>query len=387
LQGGKSVKRQRTMQRRFALGRKISVAAILIILFVTGGYFVTTKLNRRADGLQKLLPSELAAMEGTKNLKAYKKYVQGRTAMRQRNRAGLTEGLKLMREAVDLDPGFLRAWTELHMNYVLGRWKDAEANTQIRLIVKRLEELNPNSAEAHFTKGSLAIADGKNVEAEKEFQRAIQLDPSRPYAHSLYAAFLIPRGRLHEARQQLEQCENLDPGFWMVPDLRGDCFYVERYYPAAIAEYEKALSLAHQNIGAYERLGRLYEANHQIANAIDDFQKASTFASQDPEKIAPRYDALRLAFREEGERGYWLKRLEQVQAELDPEKAPYAFAVLHARLGHRDQALALLEKAWHVNDGGLAALILDQCWDDMRDNERLKELLKKIGFRTDWPIK
>ncbi|PYJ60674.1 MAG: hypothetical protein DME24_08705 [Verrucomicrobia bacterium] len=229
--------------------------------------------------------------------------------------------------------------------------------------------------------------DSQSAEAEKEFQRAIQLDPSRPYSHSLYAAYLIPLGRLHEARKQLRECENLDPGFWLVPDLLGDCFFRERNYPAAIAQYEKALTFAHENIGAYERLGRLYEVNHQIMDAIDAFQNASTFGGEDPAKIAQRYDALGRAFLVEGERGYWSKRLEQAKAELNSEKEPYAFAVLQARLGNKDQALALLEEAWQVKDTGLRSLIPDPCWDDLRDNERFKELLKKMGYKTDWPIK
>src|SRR5437016_8740052 len=126
-------------------------------------------------------------MEGTKDFEAYKKYVQGRTAMRQRNGVGLREGLRLMNEAVELDPRFVRAWGELFINYVHGRWQSSEAKNQERVIVKKLEELNANSAESHFAKGWVAYEDFEFAEADQEFQRAIQLDSSRPYAHSLYA--------------------------------------------------------------------------------------------------------------------------------------------------------------------------------------------------------
>jgi tetratricopeptide (TPR) repeat protein len=292
-----------------------------------------------------------------------------------------------MNEAVELDPTFLRAWGELFINYVHGRWKSGDARTQMRLIAKKLDELKPNSAEAHFAKAWLAHLDFKSAEAEKEFLRAIRIDPSRPYAHSLYAAFLTNLGRLQEARKQLRECDDLDAGFWLVPDLLGDCFFKERNYSAAVAQYEKALSFAHQNIGAYERLGRLYEATHQIMDAIDAFQKARTYGGEGAEKVTQRYNELRQAFQEEGEQGYWSKRLEQAKAELSPEKQPYAFAVLQARLGHKDQALALLEKGWQVKDFDLGHLIRDQCWDDLRDNEGFKDLLKKMGYRSDWPVK
>src|SRR5437773_1372341 len=150
LQSGRSVKRLRVVERRFAIGRKAGVAALVLILLGAGVYFLVATLNRRAATEQRLSPTELAAREGTGSLEAYKKYVQGRTAMRQRNRAGLKEGLKLMTEAVELDPRFLRAWSELFINYVHGRWKDSDPIAQERLIAKKLEELNANSAEAHF---------------------------------------------------------------------------------------------------------------------------------------------------------------------------------------------------------------------------------------------
>src|SRR5438132_14173585 len=119
-----------------------------LTLNVAGVYFLIATLNRRSAGIQQFSPSKLAAMEGTKNLEAYKKYVQGRTAMRQRNGVGLREGLRLMNEAVELDPRFVRAWGELFINYVHGRWNRTDANTQMRLIAKKLTELVPNSAEA-----------------------------------------------------------------------------------------------------------------------------------------------------------------------------------------------------------------------------------------------
>ena len=87
------------------------------------------------------------------------------------------------------------------------------------------------------------------------------------------------------------------------------------------------------------------------------------------------------------EPGYWSKRLDQANTESNPQKEPYLFAVFNARLGHTEQALALLEKAWAVKDTGLQFIIVDQHWDDLRDYARFKEILKKIGYRTDWPVR
>ena len=194
-------------------------------------------------------------------------------------------------------------------------------------------------------------------------------------------------GRLQEARKEFVECETLEPGFARTQYWFGDCFFVERKYPQALAQYEHSLRLAQHERHTYLRLGRLYEADHQIFKAIDAFQKMRALDAEEPEKITQRYDALSQAFSDEGERGYWSKRLEQAEAELNPEKEPYGLAIFHARLGHTEQALTLLEQAWKVKDRGLLDLILDQHWDDLRDNARFKEILKKIGYRTDWPVR
>src|SRR5207247_6345650 len=102
LQSGQSVTRRRTLERRFALGRKIGLAALVLMLVVAGVYFSVGTLNRRTAGAQRSSPDELAALQGTNKLEAYKKYVKDRTEMRDHNLTGISEGHKLMNKAVAL---------------------------------------------------------------------------------------------------------------------------------------------------------------------------------------------------------------------------------------------------------------------------------------------
>ena len=81
---------------------------------------------------------------------------------------------------------------------------------------------------------------------------------------------------------QLGEAERIEPGRPPVQFMLGDCFFVERNYPNALAQYEKTLELAQQEQGACWRMGRLYEADHQVLKAIDAFQKARTLNTADP---------------------------------------------------------------------------------------------------------
>jgi Tfp pilus assembly protein PilF len=138
-------------------------------------------------------------------LEAYKKYEQGRTARRQGNTEGLKEALKFMREAVELDPSFFWAWEELFSIYMES--EDSDSNSQLRAIAKKLEQLNPNSAEAHAARAWIAYEDFEFARANNEFQRAIRLDPSRPRPHRRYGEFLLECGRLQDQKP-----ENADRG-------------------------------------------------------------------------------------------------------------------------------------------------------------------------------
>ena len=84
----------------------------------------------------------------------------------------------------ELDPKFVRAWGELFINYVHGRWNDAQARSQERLIAKKLEELDAASAEAHYAKAWIAHGNFESAEAEREFERSIRASRRSPYAHS-----------------------------------------------------------------------------------------------------------------------------------------------------------------------------------------------------------
>ena len=90
-------------------------------------------------------------------------------------------------------------------------------------------------------------------------------------------------------------------------------------------------------------------------------------------------DELRQAFREHGERGYWLERLEQAKATMDPNDEPYEFAKIYARMSDTEESFKYLEKAYDRHDE-LIYLIFDDCWDTWRDKDRFKALITRIGL-------
>jgi TolB-like protein len=72
------------------------------------------------DSLQVVLDREAIQLRPTENLAAYSLYLEGRQLF-QRRGDGLAEAVRLLREAVRLDPDFAEAWATLSLAYGFGQ--------------------------------------------------------------------------------------------------------------------------------------------------------------------------------------------------------------------------------------------------------------------------
>jgi hypothetical protein len=62
------------------------------------------------------------------------------------------------------------------------------------------------------------------------------------------------------------------------------------------------------------------------------------------------------------------------------DRYPAATSMYYAQLGEKDQALALLEKAYEKLDGEMHTLKVNPRWDPLRDDPRFQDLLRRMKF-------
>ncbi len=60
--------------------------------------------------------------------------------------------------------------------------------------------------------------------------------------------------------------------------------------------------------------------------------------------------------------------------------SPLDIARLHAQVGNREEALALLERATDEDMTGLSLLKVDQAWEPFRADPRFVAVVRKIGI-------
>jgi adenylate cyclase len=120
--------------------------------------------------------------EGTKNLEAYLKLMQGRAYLYQGNRESNALARRMAEEAIALDPKYAEAYVVLsitHTNDVfLGTSRPKESIPKAMELTKKALALNDSLADAHSKLGLLYVWSERYDEAIAETERAVELDPN-----------------------------------------------------------------------------------------------------------------------------------------------------------------------------------------------------------------
>ena len=68
------------------------------------------------------------------------------------------------------------------------------------------------------------------------------------------------------------------------------------------------------------------------------------------------------------------------RAAADKYASPLDYARAHARLGDKDEAFRYLDAAFADKSPGLVFLKVDRAWDQIRNDARFRDAVKRIGL-------
>jgi non-specific serine/threonine protein kinase len=274
----------------------------------------------------------------TADVKAYDYYLRGRQFFYQFRRRGYDFARQMFTRAIEIDPGYARAYAGVAdcYSYLYMYWDDSKTNLEAAEDASRKALLlDPGLAEAHVSRG-LAISLSKRYdEAEIEFQTAIRMDPKLFEAFYFYGRACVQQGKLEEAAGLFENALQVKPDDYQSPTLMGM---------------------------AYSGLGRK-------AEALEAYRRAWQLAEKHLELHPDDARALYLGATSLGRLGDWSRSLEWAQRALaiDPEDCGilYNVACAYALQGKADEAIDCLEKAvthafwykrWAQHDSDLQSL-------------------------------
>ena len=342
------------------------------------------RLRLTGDDQQKL------TKRYTDNTTAYEAYLKGRYFWNKRDEEGLRNGIRYFKEAEEKDPSYALAYSGLADSYALltdiGVVPPVEEMPKAKVAAQRAVDIDPVLAEGYTSRAFVKLAyDWDWVGAEADFKKAIELNPRYPTAHQWYASFLAQMGNFNEAKREIEQAQQLDPLSPIISSNAGFYSYLLQHYDDAIQQYQKTLEIDPQFWVAHHYLGLAYAKKGMHREAIDELRlllKApgsgplpEGTVEQDPEVAA----SLGFVYGEAGQPVMAQAIFDRLK-KLSEQRyvSPLYLAIIATGLKQNDVAIDQLKNAFSNRHPGLVLIRVDPIFDDLRNDSRFVELVKKF---------
>ena len=335
-----------------------------------------------ADALRvRILSPEKERLEKkpTESTVAYTLYLRGRQLWNKRTLNDTREALSYFERAVKEDPDFAPGYVGQADCYLVSPLvpTEIEAIERARPLVSKALELDPDLAEAHTTKAMVLIGEYDFRRAEEEFNRAIELKPSYATAHQWYMLMvLLPELRWDEALEHIEKAVELDPLAPIMHQNIGFYYFAHRRFAEAEGPFKRAIELgldAHGMLAiAYGKVRKFDEMKREFAIATE-LNRGS-------------YPFIELSFAEsmaylEDDRQKARELLPEIEAHLQEAGiSAYDLATGYFFIGERDKGFELLEESYAKRESSLRFLTLDWDLDDIREDPRYFDLVKRLGL-------
>jgi TolB-like protein/Tfp pilus assembly protein PilF len=332
----------------------------------------------------KLTPQEQAQIAQVHRVdpEAYEAYLKGRFFWNRRRGGEIGRAVRYFQEAITKDPSYASAYAGFaDCVSALGHWDlvspDEGCGRGKELAVQALQ-MDRGLAEAH---ASLAFAtmfyDYDFVVAEKEFERSIELNPQYATAHAWFGLYLCLMGCYEEGYIELQRAIRLEPFSIMMHVILAYVHLCDRRNDQAIEVYEKALELDPNFAHAYTGLGIAYLKKAMPDPAIASHRRAVELSQGGSFFVT----FLGSAYAAGGYRDEAQQILKQLQDRARQEYVtPYGVSRILAALGEKDEALDWLEKGYQERAAGMAYLMVDWGFDNLRSHPRFQDLLRRMNF-------
>jgi TolB-like protein/Tfp pilus assembly protein PilF len=311
------------------------------------------------------------------NPEAYALYLQGLHHSNQRTSEGIQQAESVLKQALEIDPSFAPAWSELGRVYAgqadpFGIRSISEGYELMRDANQRALDIDPQYARAYARLAFFEMDYGWDfTAASQHIRRALALNPGDAIVleNAAYAYRLL--GRLDEAIDLQRQSIALDPlspnGHYRL----GRVLYEAYRLDEAVDSFQMALSLSPGWLGAHYRLGRVLLAQGDAPAAL--------VAMEQEDGVWYRLTGTAIVqYALDNTRASDAALKELIECCFEPNA--YQIAEVYASRGEIDHAFDWLEQAYNLRDTGLSGMPTNPLFAKLHDDPRWVPLLDKMGL-------
>jgi tetratricopeptide (TPR) repeat protein len=300
--------------------------------------------------------------------------------------AGFLAARPLLLQAVEKDKNFALAYWALAKNYSLmavdGYARPAEAWPMSQAYARQALALDDTLPGPHGDLGMEAFCNRWNwAEAEREFELSLRAPEPDAWMACMLQRWAL--GRNEDALRLTRKALEVEPVSLIWRLKQADLVLQTRQADTAGKLYESIIVDARDDPRAYFGLAEVRSAQQRFDDAIALFRQGYLAAGLDDDSLLKVLSEARGAegYRTVGRIGAQLE-LDQLadRAAANKYASPLDYARAHARLGHKDEAFRYLDAAFAEKSPGLVFLKVDRAWDQIRDDARFRDAVKRIGF-------
>jgi tetratricopeptide (TPR) repeat protein len=244
---------------------------LALVQYEAGNYWLV-----KADYVRARQAFERALQQSPKHFRSLIGLAQARSAIDEEEDVEL-----LYKRAVELGPDFLEGRILLG-DYYAGLEENELAREQYLAALAR----NSRFEVAHLRLGLNYLQASLLDESESAFQKAIEINPSSYEAYYYLGNIWLARGNLEKAREQYEQSLKFVLNFPEAVYALGTVYFRQGKPDAALEQFEKVLRMNRAHADAYFSRAAIRMQRRQLADVIQDCDRALELYSDQIESIA-----------------------------------------------------------------------------------------------------
>lgn len=344
--------------------------------------FISSVSKQIADELEAVLsPVEIERIEKvyTENKEAYNLYLEGRFYWNLGGEEELNKSIDYYTQSLAIDSNYCLAYAGLADAYLMLSWAgnllQKENVTRSKAYALKALEIDSNLAEAHATLAYISAFSDWNWElAGNEFEHAIRINPNYAMAHLWYSEYLDAVGRDEEAMKHINKALELNPHSAVMRGHKISYCLKRGNFDNALTESNKLL-----DIGNYQGLNSWFNFNIFLRQRKGD--KALAAYKRWHSVVTPDVDISTLdrAYAQSGIAGI-LQFCIDSELSNDTVKSHLRIAKLYALLDDHDTALDYLEHAVVHSEHGISRIKYAMDFKAMRSNPRFVTLLTAMNL-------